>query len=477
MPNPLITPLTPLPAGLTAGGRASEPRTRKSPPLSDAHEDHMSAQRQTRSAPKPPAHGAGQACEPPEMAMVQSIIEQYIRPLIHGSQVRGPFTDEGGGTSRLEADSPGRLKVRLRPEHPVYFTLERPVAFHAGEKAFLEKAVNNIAGYPLDQCSAYPLLIGAAIEQAIAQSISEEHAQTVYRVLQVYTQWASETHEGKRTSHTTGIHFNQSKPGASDFYASRHVGCLKTLGSTEDTLLAIGGDGTILGMELVSVRLNNYKKNRDILAPIHKADIAMWTNTRQKAAISLTEQGDILIFKDKQLLFAKRRSHWRSFPHRLIMGEVIPDSLSREERESRKAVYLTALDIALTHRGACLGVFPGPDSLSRCLELTRPELLFSSPFMLPGSHVLASVVNSRKFYEIPRKLRADLCSVDGALIIDTSGTILTAGAILRTEGGPVTGGGRSAAAKALARCGFGIKISSDGYIEIYDGDNPPVFFA
>lgn len=54
---------------------------------------------------------------------------------------------------------------------------------------------------------------------------------------------------------------------------------------------------------------------------------------------------------------------------------------------------------------------------------------------------------------------------------------MTAGAIVKTDGNLATGGGRSAAARALAQQGFGIKISSDGYIEIYEGENPPVYFA
>jgi hypothetical protein len=110
-------------------------------------------------------------------------------------------------------------------------------------------------------------------------------------------------------------------------------------------------------------------------------------------------------------------------------------------------------------------------------EMIRPESLFSSSSPSHEAKLLANIVNSRKFFEIPRKLRADLCSVDGALLINTTGTILTAGAIVRTDGNLATGGGRSAAARTLARKGFGIKISSDGYIEIYDGENPPVYFA
>lgn len=413
-----------------------------------------------------------------ENAMLTRIMESYIKPLIHGSTMQGPFPGEGSGHDIVEQVTPNKLIVRLCRNKTEYCILERPIAFDSSEITFLDRVARNIATYSLETYHACPFLIGAAIEQAIAWCISPEYPDAVYQVLQVYTQWASETHEGMRMAHTTGIYFNRAYEGACTLYEARNCADLKNLGSTDDTLLAVGNDGAILGMELISSKLNNYKKDREIFAPINSADVAMWTNSRRKAAISLTRHGDILIFKEKQLVFAKRRSYWRSFPHLLVMRETIPMSIDEDERKSRKAVYLTALDIAMTRRGGCLGVFPGGSSLVAELEeIIRPESLFCSLSPSHEAKLLSNVVCSRKFFEIPRKLRADLCSIDGALIIDSTGTILTAGAIVKTEGNLAMGGGRSAAAKTLARKGFGIKISSDGYIEIHDGDNPPVYFA
>lgn len=410
--------------------------------------------------------------------MLSQIMESYIKPLIHGCAVHGPFSDGVNSQDIVEQVTPNKLIVRPCRNKTEYCILERPIAFDSSERTFLERVAHNIATYSLETYHASPFLIGAAIEQAIAWSISPEYPDAVYQVLQVYAQWASETHEGKRLAHTVGIYFNRGHEDACTLYEARHCTSLKNLGSNDDTLLAVGNDGSILGMELVSSKLNNYKKDRDIFAPINNADVAMWTNSRQKAAISLTKHGDLLVFKEKQLVFAKRRSYWRSFPHPLIMRETIPMSLDEDERKSRKAVYLTALDIAMTRRGGCLGVFPVSSSLvAELKEIIRPESLFCSSAPSREAQFLSNVVCSRKFFEIPRKLRADLCSIDGALIIDSTGTILTAGAIVKTEGNLAMGGGRSAAARTLARNGFGIKISSDGYIEIHDGNNPPVYFA
>ena len=413
-----------------------------------------------------------------EPAVFGRIMDRYIRPLIHGSQVRGPFTDERTARIRpIEVEAPGRIRVRLERESEDHFILERPVPFSPSEVALLTRIAENLAQYSHEQYALSPVLIGSAIEQAIAWSMNADYADTVYQVLQIYTQWASETHEGKRTAHTTGIYCNKTGSGAGRFSFPCHPEWLKQLGSTPDTLLAVAQDGSILGTELVSSKLNNYKKDQDILAPIGTADIAMWANTRHKVAVSLTDYGDILVFRNKQLVFAKRRSCWRSFPHSLVIREVIPPSLDDAEQKSRKAVYLTALDIALMHRGACLGVFPQGGASGQCRELVRPEMLFSAPVQSPDARLLSRMVGERKFYEIPRKLRVELCSLDGALLLDASGTILTAGAIVKTEGNAAAGGGRSAAARSLARRGFGIKISNDGYIEIFCGENPPVQFA
>lgn len=57
--------------------------------------------------------------------------------------------------------------------------------------------------------------------------------------------------------------------------------------------------------------------------------------------------------------------------------------------------------------------------------------------------------------------------MDGATIIDVKGNILAVGAIIQNESGSY-GGGRGSAAKLLSNYGLAIKISTDGYIEVYE---------
>lgn len=60
-------------------------------------------------------------------------------------------------------------------------------------------------------------------------------------------------------------------------------------------------------------------------------------------------------------------------------------------------------------------------------------------------------------------------STDGATVLDYTGRILAAGAILRVNAGS-PGGGRSAAARAICKCALGIKVSQDGPVTAYVED-------
>jgi hypothetical protein len=71
--------------------------------------------------------------------------------------------------------------------------------------------------------------------------------------------------------------------------------------------------------------------------------------------------------------------------------------------------------------------------------------------------------NATSFLDLGRRQRLELLSMDGATILQQDGRIVTAGAILQVPGGSA-GGGRLAAAQAIAQYGVGIKVSQDGPI-------------
>ena len=90
--------------------------------------------------------------------------------------------------------------------------------------------------------------------------------------------------------------------------------------------------------------------------------------------------------------------------------------------------------------------------------------------------VLYSIVDKKKFHEIPRLLRMELAAIDGATLISREEKFISIGAILRLHDNEVssTGGGRTLAAMSLGKFGLGIKISNDGYIKFYTDSSDPI---
>ena len=98
-----------------------------------------------------------------------------------------------------------------------------------------------------------------------------------------------------------------------------------------------------------------------------------------------------------------------------------------------------------------------------------PYLTFLREQKCVKAQCLRKIINGRPFHELSRKLRLELISMDGAVVIDSEGTIIAVGAILKIEAGS-EGGGRLAAATTLSKYGTAIKISQDGIIKAFFPD-------
>ena len=423
------------------------------------------------------AHGqAVTAAGPVGPKPFRQIITRYIQPLIYGAELEGPVESAKELWQVVGFDTIHKLAIAVPGNSGMQYTLKRSIPFSEEEKELVGDIIAKVHSDAIHASSAMHLLACNAVEHALAAHISPECADTVYKVLQVYNQWAGETHEGKKHAHTIGICPGKTRKDGMNFFEQRNLPSIKSLAAGRGCLLAVCSRGNLLSVETLSTKTHAFQKHQAILAPLDLADLALWTNAGGKIVIHLTVSGEILIFKNKTLLFAKRRSIWRCLPHKRLLDELLARSGSKEEEESKLATYLTMLDLAFSHSGGCIGVVANPQSAGIVAKLVASDMLFSSKHLAPAAQLLKSMVNGRKFHEIPRRLRKGLCALDGAVILDNQGAILTAGAIVKTGGNPNGGGGRSAAARALAQKGVGIKVSNDGYIEVYlEGKSLPSF--
>lgn len=262
--------------------------------------------------------------------------------------------------------------------------------------------------------------------------------------------WSSETYEGQRIVASVGLDVVPPGTGVglSELWDEPFA---PVLTNGFDTLLVVGSDSEIQSLCKLETR------NESRTAPYRMCEIACWASG-SKIAVVLNQRGEILVFQGESLRFARRGGSWHHYVHETNIRRLAPPA----DRELREAIYESCFDVSFARTGGCIGVVNQSDSL-RVHDLVSEDDLLSRR-SLYKTRLLARVIGGSAFQTLDRRTRAELLSLDGAMIVGRNGTILAAGAIIDVPPGSVGGGGRTAAAVQLSTIGLGVKVSQDGTI-------------
>lgn len=218
-----------------------------------------------------------------------------------------------------------------------------------------------------------------------------------------------------------------------------------------------------------------------------------------RIGVFLLSNGDIILAKDGATRFVKRNLQWLNFSYEAFHNALKPfiENYSIHNNLLLESIFASMLDVSFSHAGGIIAIVGEPwqtdkendfetDVLHCCDNLLSGKtcLQLENELMLPETdegakeknddtrkrllkrNVLQSLIKDKAFEQLDRKLRSELMSLDGACILNCNGKIVSFGAIIRSDSGS-TGGGRGAAAKKLSAYGMAVKISTDGYIELY----------
>ncbi|MDL2284015.1 hypothetical protein LJC19_02580 [Oxalobacter sp. OttesenSCG-928-P03] len=412
-----------------------------------------------------------------KIAVFRDILEIYIQPMMHGAVMSGPFTDAIRPFSGVVYDTQHRIKIFVTESERIYFIFQRRLPFGAGEKNLIEDIIVRLRKMNVqDSVSDYACVL-EAMDRVISSHINRDHSDLVFSLIQMYRTWAGRICEEAHPVHTTGIYFNRQKPTGCNIFTMFDEGLIRTVGSTDKTFLTVDRNGYVQSVENMMPTAVQIKKQQDVLAPVSLADIAVWTDYRSKAAIRLTEKGDILLFRDRKLVFAWIFSQWRYFPHDAILDEIFSEDISQEEKEVRKAVYLTSLDVAFNGRGARIGILDDPERKQKRLKRIHSRYRLSSDMQAEKNSLLSTILGARKFHEIPRRIRAELCLLDGVLILGRQGDVFAGSKGPQKNKASTVAKAHPLSVASRKNHDLGIRISEIGYMEIYKNSDIPLAFA
>lgn len=423
-----------------------------------------------------------------------TFLEDNILSMFTGSEIVGE-EESGPRDACVAQGNAGSLLVKFDRNDDYRFIIRRVQPFKAFEISLVKSIIDEMHHiFKANLDKEYMHGIESQVAQhSICKALTTKARNTLDHLLTAVTQWSLRTYEGNKATFGFIINGKNAPKGTSLNMHIDHIlkrDFVALLSDGKNTGIELYADGYLAGYQNFSAVVKE-----DLLAPYEYLKLANLC-TGAKIGVCLIEEGDILVFKDKQLLFAKRNGAWVCFSHEEIISKLA--DRAGEVEELRKAIYLSALDTSFARNGGCLvhvnsndryNVLKHIDAADMlfkdCYDFKMQQIIDQSFFHLPDeenseefepfekflteekcskSANLIKIINGRKFQELGRKLRQELIAIDGATIIDYDGNILAVGAIIKIEAGS-TGGGRLAAAKTLSNYGVSMKISNDGRIE------------
>lgn len=246
--------------------------------------------------------------------------------------------------------------------------------------------------------------------------------------------------------------------------------------------------------------------------PIRFAQVITNYVVSNTIGVFLLVNGDILIARNKEIQFIRREKRWLNFSYLTFLRK-IKAKCDEFDTSLSTQLFPTILDISFSHTGGLIAVvdeenpgwekdvsderkpiispleilkeeyFEDIDShLKSLLETEIAKVDLTSEYakekhledtkkrLTKKKYLMELLKNNRCFSSMDRRLRAELSGLDGALIINKKGIIIACGAIIANKAGS-SGGGRGSAAKTLSNYGgFAVKVSTDGYVEIFKNE-------
>ncbi len=434
----------------------------------------------------------------------ENVVTELVLPLFTGSQIVD-VEESTARDSEVAQGNGGTVLLKAHRSDDYRLVVKRSQPFKSNEIALIKSILQElmmINEFKISESTYLQRMHTTAIEKAICNSLSDTASETLLGIINHLGMWVDRTYEGRKASF--GVVLNEGVTSSKQSPNLHYTAILQSdfsavLSDGKTSSLEVDKDGYVLNHAIMT-----RGKAMPTVCPFDLTNFAKFCNEK-RIGVSLLESGDMLVFKNRELMFAKRRGIWNSYSHEEIV-QLLSNRTAHTVKEIRRAIYLTALDVSFAGAGGCL-VYLNKDKsedvlshinaydiisqkhfdLKKQLEKEEAgklynidnqeyEKILNSEFKdflndpnCVKSATLVQIIGGKKFHELDRKLREEIVGMDGATIIDYDGTIIATGAIVKIEAGS-TAGGRLAATKTLARYGVALKISTDGIIQGFNYD-------
>lgn len=399
----------------------------------------------------------------------RDVLKNHILPLFSGAEILDKKVPSRKG-QQLVATTANNLMIKCDKACTERFVITRSQPFTGKDSSLVKRFLQKISS--IDETAFYAEAIyDICLEKSICEELSDRIQNIIENVLDIFTSWSLRTYEGKHPSFGVIIDTSE-KSKTQDGEALKAENCMlkdhaAPLTDGISSYFKVTNDGYILSHEILDGSTTS-----GIFAPYRFINFAAKCDNGDIGLVLLSS-GEVLIFADKEMKYAKRQGKWKLFDHKTAIKRLSDRSKYMEE-SIRNAMYLTALDVSFSKTGGCIGYINKTEKKDAYSVINEGDRIIDNSNMNDKAIFIKKLVGNIKFQEMPRKMRQELAGIDGATIIDSEGNIIACGTIIQSVKSSIEGGGRLAATKQLSTYGTAIKVSADGGISAYHKDNKVV---
>jgi hypothetical protein len=389
-------------------------------------------------------------------AQFRELLTDHLLPLFPG--IRLGKRRASNPRQPIASSGTGHLTFFVKPlrQSPYRIPLERSQPFQPDEQKLI-RAFSSELSRIVDQADEdfFEAILESLPARVITKHVGWASANRAIReAIQYFESLSSQTYEGKPIVSALGItsSIGNGVVKLKDLWVEDFA---RVLSNGFDTIFVSGSDGQAFDFDC----LPPLTRTTSLYAPQRLSALAQWALTNKKRLVlALNRNGEVLVFRDSKLEFAKRRGKWTYFPHEAIVKQMGTGM----DKELRAEVYKSCLDASFARTGACICLAQS-GNLTKVASFVDPGDLLEGAAG-PKTQLLRKAID-KPFHKLDRRLRQEMLAVDGATVLDHTGKVLAVGAIVKVPRGSKAGGGRKAAARALSKLGLAIKVSADGPIE------------
>lgn len=371
----------------------------------------------------------------------------------------------------------------------------------------LNELYNDAESNTLSIDAIYKMIIDETILLNLTSMLSEGSSNArglLSKIFENFYNMISDTYEGNQTTEVIIINSNftdcnHGSKGIS-YCHKLDIKGLKPLINSRFSMVEVDFNGKI--KKYKSIDNLDFKLNDNNITPYNYSFITNYLekeiSNKNSIAIVADEHGEILVYKHTELIFKFSQNMWHYISYlnfeaylKKCYGELLTNL------NNAKKLFNLLLDASFLRNGACIGIMSKEQYDDFLLKnpvnkyIQEWNLLVDAEFKnsksaLPQDvfqqykqyrkekiNVIKKINKEWDFSKIDRVLYSELLALDGASIIvinNDKWEIKCVGTII-SPSSQGESGGRLAAAKSLAHFGIGIKVSTDGGINLfYKGD-------